>query len=237
MAAGHPKLDRELNSARSGADGRRSIVTFKPGVDGSADVMRLGGRSGKKLTLINGQAVELSNGQLKKLADNPNVLRIDFDRPTHQLMATVSTTVGARAVQQTYGYDGSGVGVAVIDSGITSWHDDLSYNGIAPNVKTAAGQRVAAFMDFVNGQTSPYDDNGHGTHVAGIIAGNGYDSGGARAGIAPAAHIVSLKVLDADGRGVISDVIAAFDYAVSNRARLQHPRAQRVGRRGGDHLL
>jgi hypothetical protein len=54
--------------------------------------------------------------------------------------------------------------------------------------------------------------------VSGIIAGNGFDSLGARAGIAPTAHIVSLKVLDANGRGVISDVIAAFDYAVANKA-------------------
>ena len=141
-------------------------------------------RSGKKLTLINGQAVELSNGQLKKLADNPNVLRIDFDRPIYQLMATaVSTTVGARAVQRP-GYDGSGVGVAVIDSGVTAWHDDLTSR--AANAVPDGDQRVAAFVDFVNGRTLAYDDYGHGTHVAGIIAGNGYDSNGARAASRPA---------------------------------------------------
>ena len=84
--------------------------------------------------------------------------------------------------------------------------------------KTKNGQRVAAFVDFVNGRTSPYDDNGHGTHVAGIIAGNGFDSLGVRAGIAPDAHLVSLKVLDQNGRGVISNVIAALDWAVANKA-------------------
>ena len=75
-----------------------------------------------------------------------------------------------------YGYTGAGIGVAVIDSGITPWHDDLT------RAPTAAGQRVTKFVDFVNNRTTKYDDWGHGTHVAGIIAGNGYDSNGERAG-------------------------------------------------------
>ncbi|HXG57352.1 MAG TPA: S8 family peptidase, partial [Vicinamibacterales bacterium] len=184
-----------------------------------AELRKAGGRFGRKLTLINGQVIELPNGQLKKLADHPLVDHIDFDRPTHGLMATVSTTVGATGARKAYGLDGAGVGVAVIDSGITSWHDDLTDVGAGTSVQTSGAQRVAGFVDFVNDQAAAYDDNGHGTHVAGIIAGNGFDSRGARAGIAPAAHLVGLKVLDARGRGVISDVIAAFDYAVANRTR------------------
>ena len=66
---------------------------------------------------------------------------------------------------------------------------------------------------------NPYDDHGHGTHVAGIIAGNGFDSAGARSGIAPAASLVVLKVLDKTGRGRVSDVIAALDHAVAVRSR------------------
>ena len=77
------------------------------------------------------------------------------------------------------GYDGAGVGVAVIDSGVTTWHDDLTYQGSSRPCAWSDGQRVAKFVDFVNGRTTPYDDNGHGTHVAGIIAGNGFDSLGA----------------------------------------------------------
>ena len=109
------------------------------------------------------------------------------------------------------------VGVAVIDSGISGWHDDLTYTGNSASVRVVAGQRVTAFVDFVNNHLQAYDDNGHGTHVAGIIAGNGYDSYGSHAGIAPAAHLVSLKVLDQHGGGVISDVIAAFEWAIANR--------------------
>jgi hypothetical protein len=80
------------------------------------------------------------------------------------------------------------------------------------------GQRVAAFVDFVNGRTAAYDDHGHGSHVGGIIAGNGLLTAGARAGIAPSAHLVGLKVLDDRGAGYISNVIAAMDWIVANHA-------------------
>jgi serine protease AprX len=136
---------------------------------------------------------------------------VHYDRPVSLLMNRVAVVVGARAAQTALGFDGSGVGVAIIDSGITSWHDDLMGTGIN-------GQKVVEFVDFVSNQPHPYDDNGHGTHVAGIIAGSGYDSYGARAGIAPGAHLVSLKVLDANGGGYISDVISALDWVVENHA-------------------
>src|SRR4029077_18550598 len=101
----------------------------------------------------------------------------------------------------------------VIDSGVTSWHDDLA--------DPAAGtQRVVQFVDFVNGHPATYDDYGHGSHVAGIIAGNGFDSSGARSGIAPAARLIVLKTLDASGSGRISDVIAALDYVVGHKDAL-----------------
>jgi serine protease AprX len=210
------KLDRELQRRASRAGWSRVIVTMKPGASEPGDVRLLGGRAGRRLRLINGMVVDLPNSQLRRLADHPAVARIDHDRPTIALMATVSTMVGAQAVQHQYSFDGSGIGVAVIDSGVTNWHDDLTQTGRVRG-RMRAGQRVAAFVDFVNGLSEPYDDNGHGTHVSGIIAGNGYDSRGERAGIAPGAHIVSLKVLDGDGRGLVSDVIAALDWAVDNR--------------------
>ena len=123
-------------------------------------------------------------------------------------------TVGARTVQETLGYTGAGIGVAVIDSGITTWHDDLT--NTTSKLFPYGNQRVAKFVDFVNGRTLPYDDNGHGSHVAGIIAGNGYDSNGEKAGIAPDASLVSLKVLDAHGQGTISNIIAALNWVADN---------------------
>jgi serine protease AprX len=214
------KLDRELTTRSGRTSGTSKVIlTFKPGQEENAqkEIRKLGGRLGRRLNLINGLVVELPNRVIKQLSDRSEVISIHYDRPTEQHMNRAAVTVGARAAQQQWGYDGAGVGVAVIDSGITNYHDDLNYKGTSYKVRVVAGQRVTGFVDFVNSNPVAYDDNGHGTHVAGIIAGNGYDSYGTRAGIAPAAHLVSLKVLDKYGRGVISDVIAAFDWAVANR--------------------
>ena len=216
----HPKLDRKLNDrADVGGSGiSRVILTLKPGADLSGEYLKYGGTRGRKLNLISGEVVVLPNRVLRKLADNPNVLAIVHDRATGGDMNRAAVVEGARAVQELLGYDGAGVGVAVIDSGVTAWHDDLTYQGSNPKVKVVAGQRTVKFVDFVNSRTTPYDDNGHGSHVAGIILGNGYDTGGARAGIAPAANLVSLKVLDDHGGGYISNVIAALEWAVTNKA-------------------
>jgi serine protease AprX len=214
----HSKLDGVLNArANSGHGKSRVIVVFNSGWDGS-EAKKLGGNLGRRLNLIGAQVVELSNGQLKKLADHPSVQSIHHDRPFTSTMNRVAAVTGARTVQKFHHVTGAGVGVAVLDSGVSSWHDDLGYLGWNPSVRTTGGQRVVKFVDYVNGRTTPYDDNGHGTHVSGIIAGNGYDSYGVRAGMAPDAHLVSLKVLDANGRGVISNVIAALDYVVANKS-------------------
>ena len=216
---GHPKLDRKLNdrSEKSGGLMSRAIVVLHPGCDASAVYAKLNGKKGRKLGLINADVVEIQNSNLKKLADNPCVKDMHWDRKTGGEMNRAAVVSGARAVQEQLGFDGAGVGVAVLDSGITPWHDDLTYRGSNPAVKVVGSQRVSKFVDFVNGRLTAYDDHGHGTHVSGIIAGNGYDTLGARAGIAPAANIVSLKVLDGRAGGYISNVIAAFDWVVANR--------------------
>ena len=177
-----------------------------------ASVQAAGGAVRKRLSVLNAHAVELPNAVLLTLPENPLVENISFDRPIFGALERSGSTVGATAIRQVLGYDGAGVGVAIIDSGATSWHDDLATDG--------AGQRVHQFVDFINEATTTYDDYGHGTHVAGIVAGNGFDSGGARSGIAPGAHLIVLKVLDESGAGHISDVIAALDYVVANKTAL-----------------
>ena len=159
--------------------------------------------------------LDLPNGLVKQLAASPAVFRVHYDRPiaTHNYRTAV--TVGARTRAGVLGYTGAGIGVAVIDSGITTLArrpDQHDRRSCIPY----GNQRVAKFVDFVNGRSLPYDDNGHGTHVAGIIAGNGYDSNGEKRGIAPGASIVSLKVLDANGKGTISNIIAALDWVATN---------------------
>lgn len=94
---------------------------------------------------------------------------------------------------------GKGITAAILDTGIVD-HPDLS-------------DRICLFKDFVRGKRIAYDDNGHGTHVAGILAGNG--SCGGKAGIAPEARIVALKVLDEKGNGKIRQVIAGIRFLLS----------------------
>ena len=211
------KLDKILSEHAGKSGSSRVIIRLKPGADASSEVRKLGGKMGRRLKLVDGYAIEIPNGALRKLAERSEIVSMHHDRPTGGELNRAAVAVGARAAQYEFGYNGAGVGVAVIDSGITSYHDDLTYNGNSTLVRTLAGQRTSAFVDFVNGRTTRYDDNGHGTHVAGIIAGNGADSFGARAGIAPAAHLIGLKVLDHQGRGVISNVIAALEWVIANK--------------------
>ncbi|MGN0157588.1 MAG: S8 family peptidase [Brotaphodocola sp.] len=98
----------------------------------------------------------------------------------------------------TAGLTGQGIGVAVLDTGCFL-HEDL-----AP--------RIAAFYDAVHKRSSPYDDNGHGTHVCGIIGGTGAASHGCYCGIAPGCSLIPIKVLDRNGSGYVSDVLTGLRW-------------------------
>lgn len=99
----------------------------------------------------------------------------------------------------------SKLNAAVLDTGIFR-HRDFD-------------NRIIAFRDFVNGKNVVYDDSGHGTHVAGIIAGSGLSSNGKYRGIAPSAGIIAVKVLDESGNGRISDVLDGVDWLIENKKR------------------
>jgi serine protease AprX len=205
------KLDPLLQPRASLLVGRSRIIVRAAGVGALAAigtlVQQLGGTLGRPLPIIDGLAIDLPHLALPVLAASPLVQRLSLDRLVVGALERTSATIGATAVRADAGYDGAGIGVAIIDSGITPWHDDLS----AP---AGGAQRVDLFVDLVNGRSVAYDDYGHGTHVAGIVAGNGHDSAGARSGIAPAARLLAIKALDASGRGRISDVIAALGYVL-----------------------
>lgn len=104
------------------------------------------------------------------------------------------------------GWTGAGVGVAILDTGLFP-HPDLQ-------------DRVAAFQDMVQGRRGPYDDNGHGTHVAGVIGGDGRMSGGQYAGIAPGCRLVGVKVLDGRGNGSLSHMFRGLAWILENYRRL-----------------
>jgi len=99
-------------------------------------------------------------------------------------------------------YNGRGVGVAILDTGLCIENRDLS-------------GRVAAFSDFISNKKQCYDDNGHGTHIAGIVGGTGRNSNGLYRGIAPKCHFVIAKVLDRNGNGNVNCVKRAIEWVIS----------------------
>ncbi len=101
------------------------------------------------------------------------------------------------------GYFGEGVGVAVMDTGIAG-HPDFQH-------------RIAVFRDYIGDQRQMYDDNGHGSHVCGIIGGSGKMSQGLYSGIAPACHFIVLKVLDRRGNGCTASVVESIQWLVEHR--------------------
>lgn len=101
------------------------------------------------------------------------------------------------------GITGRGTAVVIFDTGIYK-HMDFD-------------NRIIAFKDFINNKIYPYDDNGHGTHIAGIIGGSGKLSKGLYKGIAPECNIVAVKVLDKNGTGDINNVLKAIQWVIANR--------------------
>jgi serine protease AprX len=211
------KLDSVLRHRARQLTGRsRIIVQFK----GDADVRVFGsGVVGRKLD-SGAQVGEVDNIVLATVASDPRVERVMVDRPAFATMERTGLAIGATLARSQYGVTGRGIGVAIIDSGITNYHDDLNRS-----LSGSFSRRVVHFKDFTRHYSSNLwfneiqsDDYGHGTHVAGIIAGSGYDSGGRRTGVAPGAKLLGLKVLDEEGHGYVSDVIAAIDYAISVRS-------------------
>ena len=177
-------------------------------------------RLGRTIAAMNCAIVEGTPAQIARLQADSQIISVTPDRAVHaETLPPLDddrVAIGADIVNGYSGYVGSatgaGIGVAVIDSGIAAFHPDLFL-------------RIAGFKDFVNGYNDcPYDDYGHGTHVAGLVGGSGFAgtfTGASRnyRGVAPATHFVGLKVLDANGVGRISDVIAALDWCIANKER------------------
>ncbi len=107
-----------------------------------------------------------------------------------------------------HGLTGRGVGIAIMDTGI-GYHPDL----------TDKDGCLAGFFDTVNGRSSYYDDNGHGTHIAGIIAGNGSASNGLYRGIAPESRIYMVKILNHKGEGNTTNVLIGINWILYNHLK------------------
>ncbi len=189
-----------------------SVRSQHPSINGvaaditGADVADLASHGA--VTITRDQTVHLSaRGERWGATTRTKASSIDATAPQPMNVSTLRLSLGLSAGAEanlTDGVNGTGVRVAIIDS------------GIAPNADFAG--RIVGWKDYVNGQAAPYDDLGHGTHIAGLIASSGVLSNYMFQGVAPRTSIVAIKVLDAQGASRTSMVIAAIEDVVQNRS-------------------
>lgn len=193
----------------------RMIVVYKEDTS-TTEKNKVGNRYGlekiRNLSLINGQSVYIDSQKVAELMEDENVEHVEQDsiakalaKPSKPAPAPSQTLPwGIERVNSNYVWGiatGSGVNVAVVDTGIDITHADLK-----ANLKGGA--------NFVSTASSYNDDNGHGTHVAGIIAASNNTVG--VVGVAPQANLYAVKVLNKSGTGYISDIIAGIQWSVNN---------------------
>ena len=165
-------------------------------------------------------ALEVSRAEFDSMSNDAALGHISADTTVAADMAITNKVTGASTVWQgtsgllgllaTSGFNGTGIGVAVVDS------------GIAPH--TALDSRVVARVNLVSWEGASNGDlYGHGTHVAGIIGGNTsaakYVTTAFAGGSAPGVKLIDVRVLGATGVGYTSDVIAGIDWTVANRTK------------------
>lgn len=181
--------------------------------------VRLGGTITQDLYIINAFVAEMTAKAALKLARSSSVRWVSLDAPTVEtgggactecigtsnLANSYISAIGADRLWNKAPYlQGQGVTVAVVDSGINA-HNDLS-------------GRIVVANEFSGNTTNTQDGFGHGTHIAGIIGGNGKDSGGKYIGVAPKVKLVNVKVSDDRGAASMSDVIAGLQWVYQNKA-------------------
>jgi serine protease AprX len=208
---------------------RLSIIVQKTLKDDSVEktVRNLGGIVTKDLSIINAFAAELPASAINQLGQSGDVRWISLDSPT--IKSSVCTgCVDTTPLTNTYDVDiranqvwnktvngvqqpwlqGNGIGVAVIDSGVKLLSD---FNN------TSGASRVVTQQKFNSNTNSQADNYGHGTHVAGIIGGNGQLSNGTYVGIAPAVNLINLKVSDDVGAATASDIVSGLQWVLQNK--------------------
>jgi serine protease AprX len=203
------RVSEELKGklAAPGAGDLDVIVTYhsQPGTLARTRAERAGGVVARSFERVHAQALRVPARAIEELANDPDVAWVSLDAPIHGSLDQARQTAGLPDPATTSSpWTGAGVTVAVVDSGIAA-HADLD--------------NLLAAVDFTDSSRSGewHDGWGHGTHVAGILAGSGAESSGTYRGIAPGANLISLRVLDDQGVGSTSDAIAAIEWAIEHR--------------------
>jgi serine protease AprX len=216
-----PDLAQLIQTSPVGSH-QKLIVQFNetPRLQIDALLLGLGGTVTRQLNRLGIRIVELPVQAVAALAARDEVQYISLDHPLNAL-GHIESTTGTAAVRDqtttsllglitaTTVYDGRGIGIAILDSGIDVQHaafrDQLGLS------------RVVVSRDFT-GENRTDDVYGHGTHVASIAAGNSEISDGAYTGIAPAARLLNLRILNSQGTGFASNLLAALDWIMTYRA-------------------
>ncbi|MBN1248403.1 MAG: S8 family serine peptidase [Anaerolineae bacterium] len=186
----------------------------RPGPAEADLVRRHGGQVKYRYHLVNAIAAALPETAVARLEALPQVTRIEPDLPMHALDIELDnawgvTRIGAGTVHQQLFNRGSGVGIAIIDSGINYDHPDLDDN-------------YAGGVNVLDLGAEPWDVYGHGTHVAGTACAEDNDNGVATGplgvvGVAPACDLYAVRVLDDNGFGMASDLIYALQWTVEHQ--------------------
>ncbi len=161
-----------------------------------------------ELPMIDAYVLEIPKHYMGRLRKMRGVIKVEHDTHLTAQMNVARKTVNAVWTDNKR-LKGRGVSVAVLDTGIYPHNDFVGRRN-----------RLIQFKDFVNSKEECYDDNGHGTHVAGILGGDGYESKGKYVGIAPECNIIGVKVLNEKGSGNISDVLAGIQWVIHNKNKL-----------------
>jgi serine protease AprX len=200
------RIDDVLDARLAGASGGTRLAVIVTGLGASAAHRSVGAFHVRhRLGLIDGFSATMTAGQARALAHAPGLRRIEPVTTVRAVDDGTNRDFGASAVPVDHpGIDGTGVGICVVDTGV-----DPNHEQIAP--------RPVTFKDFVNGRTTAYDDQGHGTHVTSIAAGDGVGGTSAATfrGVAPGATLYAAKVLDSSGNGANDLVVAGVQWCVS----------------------
>ena len=162
---------------------------------------------------VAGLSGEVTAAGLEALATQPDVMSVALDLPVEAALTPSAALIHADAVHQNLGITGAGVNVAVLDTGVDVTHPDLASKIVAQHCFNRGG----CLPDATDEGDIAQDENGHGTHVSGVIVSQGSQS---PRGIAPDAGLVAVRVLGSSGVGFSSDVIAGIDWVVANQASL-----------------
>jgi subtilisin family serine protease len=182
------------------------IILFKEKVTGEDNnqVQSNGGEITRTYHIINGLAVKLPQDKIEAIKNDPRVASVDPDVEVHAFDLSADTQIRADQVWAK-GDTGTGVPVAILDTGIDTTHPEFS------------GRILKCHSEITNTNTCT-DGNGHGTHTAGIAGAAGINL--SAKGVAPAVSLYSDQVLDSTGSGTISGVIAGIDWATTNNAKV-----------------